>query len=156
MVFFLWFILYRVSDTSQPARNLLVEESRRREREVAKAIAEHDAALITKLQSEFESLQYHHECDLRLVDDLTARVAVLMEGLGGKDGEIAEKGARVVELERTVTKLGDTSRRQEVHYSGLKDGKEREISHLREENQSLQVQLKIQSANVLSQVNITL
>jgi hypothetical protein len=48
-----------------------LEENRKREREVGMAIAEHDAALIKKLQEECSLLQQQREKDKELIDTLT-------------------------------------------------------------------------------------
>lgn len=82
----------------RPPESAVVEDNRRREREVAMAIAEHDALLIAKLRSELEASGRQRENDKKLIDDLLTQV-------DGKDEEIGK-------LMVTVRDLQDSSNQQ--------------------------------------------
>lgn len=92
----------------------ILEESRKRERDVAKAVAEHDAALIAKLQSELENLQLEHKKDIELIDECTARLAQQMEIVKLKEDEITNLKKVNAEIVQNMDILSDTARHQEL------------------------------------------
>jgi chromosome segregation ATPase len=74
---------------SQPNETIAALEDRfNRERAVAKTVAEHDAALIERLQAEVESLQKQHDEDKKLVDSCTSKVTGLMELVESSQTEV--------------------------------------------------------------------
>lgn len=115
----------------QPSTDVtLLEDSRRREREVAKTIAEHDGALIAQLQSELATLQTQHDRDVTLVEDCTSRLADAMEQVEAKDLELLELRTSVADLTKKVGILTDTARQQEQL---LSDVSLRQAAQLRSE-----------------------
>jgi hypothetical protein len=98
----------------QPSTDVaLLEDSRRREREVAKTIAEHDEALISQLQSDIATLQSQHVSDVALVEDCTSRLSAQIEKVDAKDTEIEELRCKLSDMTIKVGILTDTARQQE-------------------------------------------
>ena len=140
----------------QPSADIaMLEESRRREREVARSVAEHDGALIAQLQSDLATLQTQHESDVTLVEDCTARLAAQMELNASKDAELAESRNTVMELTKKVAILTDTARQQEQILSDVSihqaiqsnnEAVSVELESYKIENASLKEQLERQKA----------
>eukprot|EP01032_Pedospumella_encystans_P026691 gene26691-30163_t len=140
----------------QPSADIaMLEESRRREREVARSVAEHDGALIAQLQSDLATLQTQHESDVTLVEDCTARLAAQMELNASKDAELAESRNMVMELTKKVAILTDTARQQEQILSDVSihqaiqsnnEAVSVELESYKIENASLKEQLERQKA----------
>lgn len=140
----------------QPSVDIaMLEESRRREREVAKSVAEHDGAVIAQLQSDLATLQSQHESDVTLVEDCTARLAAQMELGEHKDNELTELRSSVAELTKRVAILTDTARQQEqllsevsIHQAVQSNNEALsvELESYRIENASLKDQLERQKA----------
>lgn len=138
----------------QPSTDVaLLEDSRRREREVAKTIAEHDGALITQLQSDLATLQTQHDRDVTLVEDCTSRLADAMEQVETKDLELLELRSSVADLTKKVGILTDTARQQEQLLSDVSlrqsmqlqsEATEAELESHRIEIASLKEQLELQ------------
>jgi hypothetical protein len=91
------------------------DETRKREREVAQAIAEHDAALIKKLQEEIIIYQKQREKDKELIDSLTTDLShtrLLLEEKEKVTTELTEKNKDLtlkIELIREERDYDDTN-----------------------------------------------
>ncbi|KAJ1418477.1 hypothetical protein B484DRAFT_481629 [Ochromonadaceae sp. CCMP2298] len=147
----------------------LLEESRRREREVAKAIAEHDASLIAKLQDEALGLQQQCDSDelgLRQLEEQCRAQGEQLEVMGeqlaaqGAEhvAELGRCGERVqtlqlqnTELTNKLSILQDTQRCQQLIRSSAADSDCKELGLLRQENGILRDQLLRQGDSIASQ-----
>ena len=106
----------------QPNENFAVlEEGRKREREVAKAVAEHDASLIKRLQAEIETLQAQRAGDKKLVDDCTAKLAAQVDATQDREASLAKMHAANLELKSQIDVLTDVARHQELLLSSQND-----------------------------------
>jgi DNA repair exonuclease SbcCD ATPase subunit len=81
------------------------EENRKREREVAMAIAEHDAALIKKLQEETSLLQKQREKDKELIDTLTNDLSRTKLLLDEREKEIEDLKTKNKDLQLKIELL---------------------------------------------------
>jgi hypothetical protein len=141
---------------NQPSSDItLLEDSRRREREIAKTIAEHDAALISQLRQEIDSLQVQHERDVALVEDCTARLAKQMEVFELTSGDLARLREQNNELHSRVTVLTDTARQQEHLLTEVNSHRIDPQMHdlLRRENVQLKEQVERQKASLANQAD---
>lgn len=141
---------------NQPSSDItLLEDSRRREREIAKTIAEHDAALIAQLRQEADSLQVQHERDVKLVEDCTARLAKQMEVFEVTSAELGRIREENQELLNKVTVLTDTARRQEQLLAEAQATNNRIDPQLhdllRRENAQLKEQVERQKVSIANQ-----
>lgn len=165
--------LLRESDNAEYQRALhskphdsfaIIDESRRREREAVKAIAEHDANLISKLRTEIGKLESIHENDQRLLDELTNTLSQQIEQLESKDAELGVLRCTVAELKLKVELLVDTAMHQEQVISGLQSPRNSptrsiainsstaaKLDALKQENASLKSQVERQNASILNQ-----
>ena len=165
--------LLRESDNAEYQRTLhskphdsfaIIDESRRRERDAVKVIAEHDANLISKLRTEIGKLESIHENDQRLLDELTSTLSQQIEQLESKDSELEVLRCTVAELKSKVELLVDTAMHQEQVISGLQSSKSSptrslamdsstvaELDALKQENASLRGQVERQNASILNQ-----
>lgn len=134
----------------------LLEESRKREQEMAKTVAQHDAALINKLRMDLESMQHEHERDSKLVEDCTARLASQMEIFEATTNELARVREENNELLGKIAVLTDTARQQEFLLSestaNRVDPKVHEI--IRKENAQLKEQLERQKTSISNQSEV--
>lgn len=73
----------------KPSSIIQQEEHRKREREVAMAIAEHDAALIKKLQEELTFLSKQKESDQMMIENLSEQLTKKSNVIDDKDKEIS-------------------------------------------------------------------
>ena len=80
------------------SNSLLIEENHKRERQAAIAIAEHDAAMISKLQLEIDKYQKQHESNISLITDLS-------EKLSNQTELTRQKNLEMVELTQSHSKL---------------------------------------------------
>jgi hypothetical protein len=100
------------------------DETRKREREVAQAIAEHDAALIKKLQEEIIIYQKQREKDKELIDSLTtdlSQTKLLLEEKEKVTTELTEKNKDLtlkIELIREERDYDDTNGNGIIPFSG--------------------------------------
>ena len=92
-----------------------LEENRRHERQAALAIAEHDAVLIRKLESEIVSLRSQHENDVRLVKDCAERVNKLLQENDEKEMRLSLSESVVQRLQAQITSMTDQLRTVELH-----------------------------------------
>ena len=162
--------LLRESDNAEYQRTLhskphdsfaIIDESRRRERDAVKVIAEHDANLISKLRTEIGKLESIHENDQRLLDELTSTLSQQIEQLESKDSELEVLRCTVAELKSKVELLVDTAMHQEQVISGLQSSKSSPtrslamdsstVDALKQENASLRGQVERQNASILNQ-----
>lgn len=165
--------LLRESDNAEYQRTLhskphdsfaIIDESRRRERDAVKVIAEHDANLISKLRSEICKLESIHENDQRLLDELTSTLSQQIEQQESKDSELEVLRCTVAELKSKVVLLVDTAMHQEQVISGLQSSRSSptrslamdsstvaELDALKQENASLRGQVERQNASILNQ-----
>ena len=139
---------------NQPSSDIsLLEETRKRDHDVAKTIAEHDAQLINKLRLEIESMQHQHERDVKLVEDCTARLASQMEIFEATTGDMIRIREENAELLSKIAVLTDTARQQELLLSEASanriDPKVHEV--IRKENSQLKEQLEKQKASISNQ-----
>lgn len=81
----------RIMKSKPIASAALLEENHKREREAARAIAEHDAAFIQKLQQEISKLQEQSEKDKTIIKELHLK--------------LAEKGSLLRDKEEALTQL---------------------------------------------------
>lgn len=145
---------------AQPSADVaLLEESRKREREIAKTLADHDTALIAKLQADIDSLQLQHEQDASLLEDCTARLAVQTEITQSKDAEIDRLQSEVAELSVKVSVLTDTARQQEQVLASAEQAKielsklQLDLTASRQENVSLTDQITRQEGLMATQAD---
>lgn len=143
---------------AQPSTDVaLLEESRKREREIAKTLADHDTALISKLQSEIDTLQQQHEQDGRLLDACTARLATQTEVVESKDLQITHLQFEIADLSTKVSVLTDTARQQEQLLAAAEQTKrdlaqrEQELAATKQENASLKDQITRQEGLMATQ-----
>jgi hypothetical protein len=139
---------------TQPSNDIsLLEESRRRERDIAKTIAEHDAALISKLRLEVDSLQQQHERDSKLVEDCTERLTNQMEIQEVTNAELERLREANTELSDKVTVLTDTARQQERLLTEATSSRIDPQVHdlLRKENTQLKEQVERQKTAIAHQ-----
>eukprot|EP01034_Spumella_vulgaris_P022697 gene22697-28848_t len=92
-----------------------VEENRKRERDAAMAIAEHDAAVIRKLQSDIVSIQHQHESDKDLVNSCAEKLAQQLEVVASKDNLITELSESVNDLKHTISSLSNNNTLNDIH-----------------------------------------
>lgn len=74
----------------RPTTAVYMEDQRKREREVAMTIAEHDATMIQKLQEEVGTLQGHRVADQQRIETLTKQVAQTSKSLEAKEKEVLD------------------------------------------------------------------
>eukprot|EP01040_Poterioochromonas_malhamensis_P009644 gene9644-10472_t len=91
------------------------DENRKREREVAKAIAEHDAALIKKLQEESTILQKQHDKDKELVDNLTNELAKTKLLLEERESELEKLQGKNKDLQLKIELLKEERDYEDNH-----------------------------------------
>mmetsp|Transcript_2960 Transcript_2960/g.5041 ORF Transcript_2960/g.5041 Transcript_2960/m.5041 type:complete len:430 (+) Transcript_2960:67-1356(+) len=138
----------------QPADSIaMLEDSRKREREISKAIAEHDAQIIAKLQMEVESLQKQHEGDLQLVEDWSSKVSHSNEVIERNNADIEKLKVTISELENRVSILSDAARCQEILHNNNNANDAQELQLLRQENIVLRDQLQRQNTSIMNQAD---
>ena len=132
---------------SQPSIDItILEESRRREREVAKTVAEHDAQLIAKLRNEIDSLEKQHDRDVKLVEDCTARLTSQMEQSEETNKEITNLREQNNELQNKISVLMETAKQQEQQLTNNNI-----TEQLKHENIQLKEQIERQKISIANQ-----
>ena len=132
---------------SQPSIDItILEESRRREREVAKTVAEHDAQLIAKLRNEIDSLEKQHDRDVKLVEDCTARLTSQMELSEETNKEITNLREQNNELQNKISVLMETAKQQEQQLTNNNI-----TEQLKHENIQLKEQIERQKISIANQ-----
>ena len=132
---------------SQPSIDItILEESRRREREVAKTVAEHDAQLIAKLRNEIDSLEKQHDRDVKLVEDCTARLTSQMEQSEETNTEITNLREQNNELQNKISVLMETAKQQEQQLTNNNI-----TEQLKHENIQLKEQIERQKISIANQ-----
>eukprot|EP01033_Poteriospumella_lacustris_P001734 gene1734-1255_t len=96
---------YQEALRMKPAAFQQAEEQRKREREVSQAIAEHDAALIAKLQEELQQLHTERAGHQMLVSDLNDKINKLVQLADDKDTEIDSLVKTVRDMRATIDAL---------------------------------------------------
>jgi hypothetical protein len=84
-----------------------IDENRRRERQAQLAIAEHDANLIRRLETELIRLETQHEVDVKLVSDNAERISNLLLDNEEKDLRLVYNDAATLRLDAQIKHLSD-------------------------------------------------
>jgi hypothetical protein len=152
----------------------MLEESRKREREVAKAISEHDASLIAQLQEEVQGMQTQGDSDEAGLASLREQVRTqgeqlvfLRELIATQNMEhdvqagVLEQRAQSLQLHNTdlASKLSitqDTQRCIQLIRSSALDSDSKELGLLRQENGIMREQLVHQGDSISSQARALL
>lgn len=103
--------------TTQDEDESFIDENRKREREVAMAIAEHDAAIIAKLQDDLTQMYRQREYDVEIIQNLTRQVAVKQEVIEDKEKDLSNNRKRIQELTEMLDNLKDQKRLLELQAS---------------------------------------
>lgn len=114
---------YQEALRMKPAALQQAEEQRKREREVSQAIAEHDAALIAKLQEELQQLHTERAGHQMLVSDLNDKINKLVQLADDKDTEIDSLVKTVRDMRATI----DTLTAEQQKLTNLADAASRPI-----------------------------
>lgn len=99
---------------NQRLGSLQLEENLKRERQAAQAIAQHDAALISKYEKEIERLKDIHNADASLISECADRVAELMKVVEEKNKQLESKNQALEASQRQTDVLTDRLSKQEV------------------------------------------
>ncbi len=99
----------------KPSTIVQQEEHRKREREVAMAIAEHDAALIKKLQEELTFLNKQKEVDQKMIENITEQVAKKTSLLEDKEKEINRLQEINKDLHHQLEMVFDRQKLMDLH-----------------------------------------
>jgi hypothetical protein len=94
--------------------NPVIDENRRRERQATLAIAQHDAQLIRKLESEVSNLRSQHDSDVSLVNDCAEKIGNLVREVEEKDRLIVAQSAATQQLQGQIDLMRDQLRRHEL------------------------------------------
>lgn len=99
----------------------LIDENRKRERQAALVIAEHDRNIIERQKTEMSSLILLHDNDKKLMNDLTDRINTLNIELKQKDEIINEKNSKVLSLLQLNDAMNDKIKHQDLLLKQLQD-----------------------------------
>jgi len=91
-----------------------MEENRKRERQAALAIAEHDSAIISHLEKEIERLQSQHNTDVKLINQCADKVGILTDLLRNKEEEINKLQSDNNSLLQQIDLLNDKIKHRET------------------------------------------
>lgn len=110
---------YRKKSKLDPSNTALIDENRKKEREVAKAIAEHDAAIIQKLQEDLKDVNRVIEREQKIAQDSSTKLAHHMEILAKRETEMAQLSKLNYDLQSNINQLMLTTQRQEAQLNEL-------------------------------------
>jgi len=91
-----------------------IEENRNMEREAVLAIAEHDAAIINKLENEVQTLKLQHEMDIAVINECADRSNDLIRENNEKTSILIEQEEQQLRLQQQIDYLSMQFKRQEL------------------------------------------
>ena len=91
-----------------------IEENRQMEREAVLAIAEHDAAIISKLENEVQNLKLQHEMDIALINECADRSNELIRENNEKSSILFDQQEQQLRLQEQIDYLTMQFKRQEL------------------------------------------
>jgi len=91
-----------------------IEENRSIEREAVLAIAEHDAAIINKLENEVQTLKLQHEMDIAVINECADRSNDLIRENNEKTSILIEQQEQQLRLQQQIDYLSMQFKRQEL------------------------------------------